>query len=70
MEGSCECTKQAVVDSRQGSSPALGLREELTISYRKKTACYEMLNRDSELGGSCEHGNEPSSSIKGREFLD
>jgi len=30
-----------------------------------KAACYEMLHRVSELAGSCEHGNEPSGSIKG-----
>jgi hypothetical protein len=29
-----------------------------------------MLHRASELAGFCEHGNEPSGSIKGGEFLD
>jgi len=33
-------------------------------------ACYEMLHSDSKLGGSCEHGNEPSGSLKGTKFLD
>jgi len=32
--------------------------------------CYEMLHRASELVGSCEHSNKPSSSIKGGEFID
>jgi hypothetical protein len=36
----------------------------------KKTACYEMLHRTSELEGFCEHGNETSDSINSREFLD
>jgi hypothetical protein len=29
-----------------------------------------MLHEASELAGYCEHGNEPSGSIKGREFPD
>jgi hypothetical protein len=29
-----------------------------------------MLNRASELAGYCEHGYEPSGSIKGEEILD
>jgi len=27
-----------------------------------------MLHRASDMAGSCEHGNEPSGLIKGREF--
>jgi hypothetical protein len=43
----------------------------LPIPDRKKERVrYEMLNSASNLAGSCEHGNEPSGSIKGEEFLD
>jgi hypothetical protein len=35
----------------------------------KKTLCYKMLQRVSYLAGCCEHGNEPSGSIQGGEFL-
>jgi hypothetical protein len=28
------------------------------------------LAQDRQAAGSCEHGNEPSGSIKGREFID
>jgi hypothetical protein len=31
----------------------------------KGPACYKMLHRVSDLACSCEHGNEPSGSIKG-----
>jgi hypothetical protein len=37
---------------------------------RKKTVCYDMVHWSSELAGPCEHGNEPSGSIRGRDFLD
>jgi hypothetical protein len=30
-----------------------------TPLHKKKTACYEMMDRVSELTGSYEHGNEP-----------
>jgi len=50
-------------------SPAWGLGEGLTTPHLKKLACYEMLHRASELASSCEHGNEPSGSIKGVKFL-
>jgi hypothetical protein len=29
----------------------------------KKTACYEILHRASDLAGSCEHSNEPAGFI-------
>jgi hypothetical protein len=29
-----------------------------------------MLHKSSKLAGFCEHGNEPSGSVKGGEFLD
>jgi hypothetical protein len=35
---------------------------------KKKKACYEMLHSALELAGSCEHGDEPSVSIKSGEF--
>jgi hypothetical protein len=46
-----------------------------TISHKKRRspADYEMSYRSSGLGqvaGFCEHGNEPSVSITGGEFLD
>jgi len=44
--------------------------EGLTILHCKKPTCYEVLHRASELVGSCEHGNEPSGSIKSGEFPD
>jgi hypothetical protein len=50
--------------------PSLGIGEGLTTAHRKKPDCYEILHRASELRGSFERGNEPSGSIKGREFLD
>jgi hypothetical protein len=54
-----------------GGPPAWVLDGVLTPRRKKKKADrYEMLHRASELAGFCEHGNEPSGSIKGREFLD
>jgi len=50
--------------------PFWWLDKRLTSPNCKKPACYEMLCRASELVSSCEHGNEPSGSVKGREFLD
>jgi len=47
-----------------------GLDKELTTPQHKKPACYEMLHSVSRLVGSCEHSNELSGSINGREFLD
>jgi hypothetical protein len=44
-----------------------GLGGELTTPHRKRKGCYETLHRTSGLLGSCEHGNEPSDSEKGRE---
>jgi len=35
----------------RGGHPAWGLGEEVTSPHRKKSACYEMLRRASELGG-------------------
>jgi hypothetical protein len=52
-----------------GGPPAWRMGVRLT-THRKKKACYEMLHRASKFAGCCEHGNEPSGSIKGGEFLD
>jgi hypothetical protein len=54
------------------SPPAWVLGEGIKILHgqKKREASYEMVHRASELAGCCEHGNEPSGSIKGGEFLD
>jgi hypothetical protein len=39
-------------------------------THLKNKLFYEILQRTSELVGSCEHGYEPSGSIKGGEYLD
>jgi hypothetical protein len=49
---------------------SLGVGQRANNSLLKKTAYYKMLHRALDLAGSCEYGNEPSGSIKGREFLD
>jgi len=63
----------------KGLSSSLGLGEGAYNCPQKKTACYEMLYRDSELEsgsgygpatGSSEHGNELPGSIKSGQFLD
>jgi hypothetical protein len=54
----------------KGCPPAWGLGEGLTTPCHKEPSCYETLHRASELVVSCEHGNEPSDSIKSGEFLD
>jgi hypothetical protein len=60
-----------IIVSCYSDPTAWGLGEGPTTGHRKKkTARYEMLHRALELAGSCEHGNEPSGSIKGGEFLD
>jgi hypothetical protein len=40
------------------------------ILILNKPTCQVKIHVASELVGSCEHGNEPSGSIKGGEFLD
>jgi hypothetical protein len=51
--------------------PAWGLEYRLkTPSHNKKIACYETIYGTSELVGFCEHGNEPTGSIRGGVFLD
>jgi len=53
----------------RGGPTDWGFDEGLTTPHRKKSVCYEMLNRASVVG-TCEHGNEPFGSAKGGEFLD
>jgi hypothetical protein len=72
--GGGEDWKESFSNSRQGVV-LLQLRwlgEGLTTSNHKiKRACYEMLHMTSEfVASSCEHGNEPSGSIKGGELFD
>lgn len=43
---------------------ARGLGEGLTNPHLRNPACYEISKRDSE-SATCDHGNKPSSSIKG-----
>jgi hypothetical protein len=52
----------------RGGHITWGLDEGLTFS-RFKNGCYEILHRILGMV-TCEHGNEPSGSIKGVEFLD
>jgi len=44
--------------------PAWGFDEGLPTPHLEKPPCYEMLHRDSVMVGCCEHGNEPSGSLK------
>jgi hypothetical protein len=46
------------------------LGEGLTTPHHKEKLLQEKLHRASELTGSCEHGNELSGYVKGKEFLD
>jgi len=48
----------------------LGFGETLPTLRRKRPAYFGMLPRASELMDFCEDGNEPSGSIRGREFLE
>jgi len=50
--------------------PAWGLGEKLTTRNRKRTGLLRNITQGLGIGGPCENGNEPSGSIKGREFLD
>jgi hypothetical protein len=55
----------------KGCSSRLRVRRRAnnSSSWKKKIACYEMLHRALEAA-FCEHGNEPSCSMKGGELLD
>jgi hypothetical protein len=71
MQDSCECIVKSISGQpTRGDPTASGLGVRLTTFHHKKTACYEMLHRTSELAGSYERVNESSGSIKGGEFLD
>jgi hypothetical protein len=71
MQDSCKYIEKAAVNSQQGrGTPVRVLGRELTTPHHKKTASYEIFHRASDLAGYCEHGNEPSGSMKGGEFLD
>jgi hypothetical protein len=60
--------KQSRRPTRGG--PSAWVRGEgLTSPHRQRATCYEMLRRTSELTCSCEHGNEPSDSLEGGEFV-
>jgi hypothetical protein len=53
----------------RAGNPAWGLGEGLTAPHLEIPTCYEMLNSASDMGGSFQHGNEPSGSIKREEFF-
>jgi hypothetical protein len=53
----------------KGWSSSWRLGRGLTNPRSKKLVCYEMLHRAS-VADCCEHGNEPSFSVKSGEFLD
>jgi hypothetical protein len=59
MEGTCESRRD-----ENGSSYSFVVMRGLT-PRPNKSECYEMYHRASDLASSCEHDNEPSSSIKG-----
>jgi hypothetical protein len=68
MEGSCKYIEKAAADRKRVRPPDWGLSVGLTTPHRIKPARYEMTQRDSQLMGSCENGNETSDCIKGWEF--
>jgi hypothetical protein len=71
VEGTCKYTEYAVEGSRHGVVLQLeGWAEKLTAAHGKIPACYEMLQRASDLASYCEYGHEPSGSIKGCQFID
>jgi hypothetical protein len=55
MDDSCEYIELSILDSRQGLVIELGLGEGLTIPYRKKPLCYEMLQTASDLAQDRDH---------------
>jgi hypothetical protein len=61
----------SVRQPERGGLPVWGLYKGLRIPhFKKKTACYEVSHRASDLAGCCEHGNMHSGSIEGGEFLE
>jgi hypothetical protein len=55
--------------STRGGPPAWRLSEGLTTPHHKIPNCYDTLHRASDPGDSCEHGNEPSGTTKGGNFM-
>jgi hypothetical protein len=62
--------KKSRGQSTRGSHPTRILGEVLTTPHCKKFLCYTTFHEVSDLAGCCECGNEPSGSVKFREFLD
>jgi hypothetical protein len=50
--------------------PVWGLDEGVTTSHRKKNSLLQNVTQGFGIAGPYEHGNDPSGSLKGREFLD
>jgi hypothetical protein len=50
--------------------PVWGLGEGLITPHLNKTSLLWNVTQGFGIGGCCEHGNEPSGSVKGGEFLD
>jgi hypothetical protein len=69
MKGSSECFTQAVADSRQRVAPSLGAGGA-NRSCPKKRKLQVTKYYTKSLDGFCEHGNEPSRSIKRWSSLD
>jgi len=59
-----------IIISYHNGPPAWGFGEGLKTPHRKKKKQLFAKPNDLELGGSSEHGNKISGSIKGGEFLD
>jgi hypothetical protein len=57
-----------IITSDYNGTSDWGLGEGLATSHLKKTASYGTLQRASEFVGPCEHGDEPSGSIKAGEM--
>jgi hypothetical protein len=54
----------------RGGRPAYKLGTRLTTPHCKKQFVMKYYTGPENWMDSCEHGNEPSGSIKGRQFLD
>ena len=62
--------KKSRGQSTRGDHPTRFLGEVLKTPPWKKLLCYKTFHDISNLAGCCEFGNEPSGSMKFREFLD
>jgi hypothetical protein len=62
---------KALVDKREGRRP-LGLNRRIILRRTLKTGCgsVERWLKIRTSGEKCEHGNEPSGFIKGKEFIE